>query len=423
MTALPAASDFTGPISQGNFKTAITALRDYNAGITGTDGTVATALATLGTLAGTYVAKTAAYTVLTSDRGRSIDATTGTWTLSLPAVASAGSGFSLMLRNSGSGVITVDPSGAELIDGVSTLAVAPGRAVLLVCTGTAWISHFMVAAIGTSTDPGLVPASGGGTVNFLRSDFSWQPLPILYDASGNVSLGSATTIPGMGLGRINSQGTPAVSGFNLNIVRHSSANVIGPSVALGKTRSNAFNTYTIVTAGDQLGNLEFWGADGSGMIKGAYIQGYNIGTPAAGDVRGGLKFFTGSGVNATTNRLTIDDTTIAAALPITSTGPVSSGFAAIGTAAPGAIAFGAIPNRSITPNATGTFTASSVPPAGTNCTLEINTAGTTSFTLTFGSGFVAQGTLATGIVAGKRFMVTFHSNGTTLNELSRTIAM
>lgn len=142
MTALPASSDFTGAtVTEGNFKTAITAQRDYLAGLMATDGTVATALATLGVLASVYSAKTAAYTVVAADRGRYFDATSGTWTLTLPTVASSGNGFSFFIRNSGAGIITIDPAGAELIDGVATVAIDAGNCALVICTGTVWFSH------------------------------------------------------------------------------------------------------------------------------------------------------------------------------------------------------------------------------------------------------------------------------------------
>ena len=139
MTSLPEASAFTGgTITEAQFKTAITNQRSYLAGLLGTDGLPATALAALGSLAGQYVAKTGAYTVTTSDRGKVINCT-GTFTLSLPAAATAGPGFSLLVKNAGSGTITLDPSGAELVDGAATLALAAGRGVLLSCTGTAWV--------------------------------------------------------------------------------------------------------------------------------------------------------------------------------------------------------------------------------------------------------------------------------------------
>lgn len=94
------------------------------------------------------------------------------------------------------------------------------------------------------------------------------------------------------------------------------------------------------------------------------------------------------------------------------------------THAPGtlALAFGTQNHVKVTPNATASFT-STLPPNGTVCTLEILTSGTTSYTMTFGTGFKTTGTLATGTVTAKVFMLAFKSNGTTLNEISRTVAM
>jgi VWA-like domain (DUF2201) len=138
MPALPPISNFTGStVTEGQFKTALSDLRSYLAGLLGTDGSPATALITLGSLGSGYVSKTATYTVVASDRGRMIDCS-GTFTLNLTAAATLGAGFTIAVRNSGTGVVTLDPSGAELIDGVATVTLASGEAYDLYCTGTAW---------------------------------------------------------------------------------------------------------------------------------------------------------------------------------------------------------------------------------------------------------------------------------------------
>ncbi len=80
-------------------------------------------------------AKTANYTVVASDRGRLIDCTSGTFTLTLTAAATLGDGFAFAVRNSGSGVITIDPNGAELIDGAATITLAAGETAFVMCTG------------------------------------------------------------------------------------------------------------------------------------------------------------------------------------------------------------------------------------------------------------------------------------------------
>ncbi len=140
-TALPASSEFTGAAQdEGDMKAVFTALRDYLSGLFGADGVTATAMATLGVALSSYVAKTANYTVLTTDKGKLIDATSGTWTLTLPAAATAGDAFNVSIRNSSTGVITVDPNLTETIDGGSTLAINAGESAVLYCNGSAWVS-------------------------------------------------------------------------------------------------------------------------------------------------------------------------------------------------------------------------------------------------------------------------------------------
>lgn len=86
------------------------------------------------------------------------------------------------------------------------------------------------------------------------------------------------------------------------------------------------------------------------------------------------------------------------------------------------MAFGTNSSVKVTPTATGTFT-TTVPAAGCVCYLKILTSGTTSYTITFGTGFKSTGTLATGKVTGKVFTLVFISDGTTCNQIARSTAM
>ncbi len=76
----------------------------------------------------------------------------------------------------------------------------------------------------------------------------------------------------------------------------------------------------------------------------------------------------------------------------------------------------------ITPSNACTFNASGGI-AGQECTFVITTSGTSSFTLTWGTNYKTQGTLATGTVSGKVFTVTFIYDGTNWNEQCRSTAM
>jgi hypothetical protein len=79
-------------------------------------------------------------------------------------------------------------------------------------------------------------------------------------------------------------------------------------------------------------------------------------------------------------------------------------------------------NTQLTVTAARTLT-TTVPAAGVQCSVTIVTSGTSSFVVTFGTGFKPVSTLATGTTTGRAFVVTFRSNGTILRETCRTAAM
>jgi hypothetical protein len=75
----------------------------------------------------------------------------------------------------------------------------------------------------------------------------------------------------------------------------------------------------------------------------------------------------------------------------------------------------------VTPTATATYT-TTVPAAGVQCTVIILTSGTTSYTIAFGTGFRANGTITTGTTTARYHTVTFISDGSNLIETGRATA-
>lgn len=127
--------------------------------------------------------KTGAYTVTTADRNKLIDATSGTWTLTLPPAATAGAGFAVAVKNSGAGTITIDGNASETIDGATTQSLLRGHSYWLICDGSNWkrVGHNALtvsdartntvdaALVVTSTTSG-VPAAGIGTGIKLQAE-------------------------------------------------------------------------------------------------------------------------------------------------------------------------------------------------------------------------------------------------------------
>lgn len=83
-----------------------------------------------------YVAKVATYTASAADY--TIDCTSGTFDVDLPTAVGI-TGRIYVVKNSGVGTITIDPSGAELIDSLATATVVSGGATMIQSTGAGWI--------------------------------------------------------------------------------------------------------------------------------------------------------------------------------------------------------------------------------------------------------------------------------------------
>lgn len=99
----------------------------------------------------TFKLKTANYTIIApGDRG-TIFSVTGTRTITLPLVATAGDGFPVVVKNDGSGVVTVDTTASELIDGSTSFTLAATEWALLTTDGVTWTAAIHNDAVDTST--------------------------------------------------------------------------------------------------------------------------------------------------------------------------------------------------------------------------------------------------------------------------------
>jgi len=97
---------------------------------------------------GNYITTAVDYIPLSPDRSKVIRGTAAL-TLNLTAAATLADGWFIDVIADG-GIVTVDPNGAELIDGATTITIADGNQARIVCTGTAFYSMFQAPPAGAS---------------------------------------------------------------------------------------------------------------------------------------------------------------------------------------------------------------------------------------------------------------------------------
>ena len=154
----------------------------------------------------------------------------------------------------------------------------------------------------------------GGSIGFFTrstagsSDTDYGTEKVRIDVSGRLLVGTSTTLAiGASVnGQLQVADTTVAIGSISTFVNGAS----GAYLMLGKSRGGTVGTYTVVISGDQLGIINFAGADGVNLqAVGASIAAFVDGTPGAGDMPGRLVFSTtADGAASPTERMRITST-------------------------------------------------------------------------------------------------------------------
>lgn len=109
---------------------------------------------------GSSVETVAVNTNITTAFENTVIEVTAAVTLSLLDVATATEGFLFTVKNTAaSGSVTIDPDGTEQIDGAATIAIPRGKAAMIICDGTGWLSLYINELAKTDYAAGTVVAA------------------------------------------------------------------------------------------------------------------------------------------------------------------------------------------------------------------------------------------------------------------------
>ena len=130
------------------------------------------------------------YLVSNVDRSSILVWTGGAGTFTLPSAGSLGESWFVVVKNNGSGILTVTPAGTDTIDGQANAQLQIDESFVLVSTGTNWVSY----AYGQSAQfffTQLTKVVTGGTVTLTASEGS----AIIQEYTGTLTSNCTIILP------------------------------------------------------------------------------------------------------------------------------------------------------------------------------------------------------------------------------------
>lgn len=201
-------------------------------------------------------------TFVASDRAQMHIWTGGAGTVTLPLVSVVGDNWFLMVRNAGTGTLTVNTSSGQLFDNNTTKLFQPGDSAFIVCTGTDYLSvgygqgtNFAFSALSYAVVSGTYTLTANEAANTIQEitgtltgsvTIIYPPVVNLYVISNQTSAGgnSLTVKTATGIGVIvppASQVTVICDGVNFYNANTTQIGATAISLISGSASAPAIN--------------------------------------------------------------------------------------------------------------------------------------------------------------------------------------
>jgi hypothetical protein len=116
---------------------------------------------------------------------------TGVGTITLPSAATVGNGWFVMIRNGGSGILTLTPSGLDTIDGNATQQLQLTESLVIVSNGTSGYSTFAYGRSNIFAYTQLAKTVTGGTVTLSAVEYE----NVVQGYFGNLTSNATIVLP------------------------------------------------------------------------------------------------------------------------------------------------------------------------------------------------------------------------------------
>jgi len=112
----------------------------------------------------------------------------GAGTFSLPDALATGDDFFTLIRNSGTGTLTIDAAGSDLIDSQTSLTVQPGESLMVFCSGSAWYSVGYGRSIAYQFSQLVKDVTAGGTITLTTAEASNKLITFIGSPAANLTV-------------------------------------------------------------------------------------------------------------------------------------------------------------------------------------------------------------------------------------------
>lgn len=128
-----------------------------------------------------------AATFTTTDRAQTYIWGGGVGTATLPLAATLGNNWFTLIKNNGTGTLTIGTTSSQLLDGATSKAFAPGESAFIICTGTAFVT--VGYGVSTQFEYGVLTKTvTTGTVTLTASEASNTLMIFTGTLLGNVTV-------------------------------------------------------------------------------------------------------------------------------------------------------------------------------------------------------------------------------------------